>query len=436
MKRIFVLILILLVKVLSISASEEISDEWGDDIFESGDIIQETEAGELEADGALEDEFLVSEGIEWGGSFTSSFESKWTWTPEYPAFSDLADPDTSSFEIDLGARLFFDARPDEDFRVFGKAEINYPFDADSLSVTELFSDFNFKDTVFFRAGKHTIHWGVGYFFSPADILNLTPIDPEDPEAEREGPVSIKTQMPVGLHNLYTYIIAEDISKPEELSVAPKAEFVIGNLEAGIGAYYKQDYSPKGMLTLTFPVLDLDIFSEAVAGYGSDKSFVRETATAPFVEVYEQEDIIFFSGTAGFRYTEYDLDLSFVCQYYYNGEGYKEPDILRNNSSGIFQLINNGDLTNQDLYRPGRHYCSARVMWSEILDSNFSASVLWIGNLSDASGQVSPEISLELFEYAGLSLGMPVFYGDKGDEFTPNGKSFSISLTASLGGGDF
>ena len=59
-------------------------------------------------------------------------------------------------------------------------DVSYPFDDQGgtrefdevFHVSELFSDFQFRDTLFFRAGKQTINWGVGYFFSPADLLYI------------------------------------------------------------------------------------------------------------------------------------------------------------------------------------------------------------------------------------------------------------------------
>ncbi|MFM7184143.1 MAG: hypothetical protein ACKO4Z_05145 [Planctomycetota bacterium] len=56
-----------------------------------------------------------------------------------------------------------------------------------LSVFELFADFNWQNHLFFRLGKSLIPWGVGYFWSPADVVNTIPINPEDPSRDRQGP---------------------------------------------------------------------------------------------------------------------------------------------------------------------------------------------------------------------------------------------------------
>ena len=110
------------------------------------------------------------------------------------------------------AQLTIDARPTENLRLYLKTGIHYPYVTESYStlittptgatsetglppnlvvnggsnsfnianifyIKELFSDFNIGDYVGFRFGKQTVSWGVGYFYSPADVINLTNINP-------------------------------------------------------------------------------------------------------------------------------------------------------------------------------------------------------------------------------------------------------------------
>ncbi|MDD9989711.1 MAG: hypothetical protein OXQ31_25820, partial [Spirochaetaceae bacterium] len=208
--------------------------------------------------------------VEIGGSYRFSLTGDVAWS----SFEELAEsplePDSQGVGVDLGATVFLDARPADDFRVFGKVDLSYPFTTDQdaqpprgfddiVSVRELFSDFTIGDALFLRGGKHTIAWGVGYFFSPADVLNLTSIDPEDPEAEREGPVSLRANLPVDFHNLYLYVIADPGDDGVRLAAAPKAEFVLGGTEVGIGAFYHPDRVPRAMLTVSTSLLDFDLF---------------------------------------------------------------------------------------------------------------------------------------------------------------------------------
>ena len=166
------------------------------------------------------------------------------------------------------------------------------------AVRELFADFQWKDWAFFRVGKHTIQWGVGYFFSPADVLNLVSIDPMDPTAEREGPISLKTHVPFGQNNAYLYVIANDITHPAEIAVAPKVEVVLGGYELGAGGFVQKDLPAGLMLTATGPLGKLDLFGEAVLQYA------WQSAPQPLV----------FSSTFGAGYLDPEHGMTVFAQY--------------------------------------------------------------------------------------------------------------------------
>ena len=360
---------------------EILEEEGGDeaDLFEEGIFEESTEQGEA----APEEAFLVSERLEWGGSFDLLFDTQVIWDGYPDSWDMLFNEGTSFLASRLAADLFFDARPERDFRVFGKvkAAYEYPYDWD-IGIFELFADFQYKDLLFFRAGKQTVQWGVGYFFSPADVLNLVSIDPEDPEAEREGPIAVKTHFPVAAHNAYLYLVANDIEKPTEIAVAPKLELLLGNYELGIGGFYQADLSPKGMLTLTGPLWELDLFAEAMIQWGSDIPSV--------------EDELLFSGTAGFAYVNPDWDLTVVAQYFFDGQGYT-----------------------------GQHYLAAGVNWFELLDSSFSLLMLYQTNLGDGSGMIIPSVTWGPIEHLSLSTGLRIGYGEGG--------SLAYTFSVSIGG---
>ena len=166
---------------------------------------------EIASVSGIENSLLTSSGVEIGGRYGFSATANWLWNDPALLAEHFGSPDLETAAVDLRSTLYFDARPNQNFRVFGKATIRYPFATDGgtsdgggaaerrfedvFHVEELFSDINWNEVLFLRGGKHRINWGVGYFFSPADILNVTRIDPENPEADREGPVSIKAHVP-------------------------------------------------------------------------------------------------------------------------------------------------------------------------------------------------------------------------------------------------
>ncbi len=429
MKDLKILILIISFSIISpvLFAQEENNpeDEDFDSLFESDSIEVE---GNSDEEAETADEFLEGERMRWGGRLEASFESKWKYYDILPKFRDLNNPDEVSFTPDFGAIMYFDAKPNKNFRVFGKFEASYPFTSmEDYTIYELFSDFNWKERLFFRLGKQKIKWGVGYFFSPADTINLTTIDPENVDAEKEGPLAFKTQFSFSKHNLYFYIIADDITRPDELAYAPKIEFVVGPVETGIGFYFKKNSAPRGIVTLTIPVFEIDFFGELALSYGSDRNFVHSNGTS-----YKQKKRAFCSTTLGLSYFNTDLDLYIVGQYYYNGEGYRNSDKY----STALALMGMNRINLKDVSFFGRHYGAFSINWDKIFESDVGISLYWIGNFNDGSGQVLPSFDWDPFKHVTLSLSFPFFYGEVMDEFTPQGKNFSIAIKALLRNGNF
>lgn len=518
-----------------------------DSLFEDEEMIEELD--EEAAEAAPQEDFLTSEALTWGGSFSGAFDSSWNWEDITADELDLLDADSSALSAGASASLYFDGRPDPDFRVFGKLKIQSAGDDDTLasltalaaggditsnlpegwtsaededgntviydaggneqftlapaedeesgdeeeeepetgtpqvleiSVFELFSDFTWKDALFVRFGKHTIRWGTGYFWSPADVLNLTAIDTEDPTADREGPVSMKLHVPFSLHNAYLYLIANDGIEPSELAIAPKTEFLVGNLELSLAGYYQQALSPRAIVMATGSLGDFDLFGEGVASWGADRTFVRQSRDQSAAEAdtedgldvvldtFTVEDRPFFSATCGFNYM-HSFDepkwgsIMLVGQYFFNGEGYADSTLL---APAYRLLLNSGEngliiedaeaqpegyedppaLAAGDLSNFGRHYGALIFNWNSLFDENISFSTLAIANLGDLSFIVSPTFSFTIFEKINLSVGARMTFGGEGDEYTnpqalisgadTGGGTLSFSLSGSVGGGSF
>ncbi len=412
------------------------ADLFEEDIFEEA----ETEEGGGEGESAPEEAFLVSERLEWGGRFECSFDGLWSWDGYPDSWGALFTEASPQLTTGLKGELFFDARPSRDFRVFGKAKASYEYDPLAVEdswgwnaeIFELFSDFQYGDLLFFRAGKQTVQWGVGYFFSPADVLSLVSIDPEDPELEREGPIALKVHYPFAVHNAYLYLVANRITRPDEIAVAPKVELLLGSYELGLWAFYQKDLAPKGVMTLTGPLWRLDLFAEALVQWRSDRRFVRPAG--PAYETYTIDDELLFSASAGFSYLNPDWNLSIFGQYLFNGQGYRED--FDPTSTAVLTALAAEAIGPADLLLPGRHYLAASAGWSEILGSPVSLSLLWLANLSDGSGLLTPGVSWELFERFILSTGLRLGYGPARNEYSPTGASLAYTLGVSLGGGRF
>jgi hypothetical protein len=401
------------------------ADLFGDDdLFGGSDLLVEDVS---ETSLALDKLLLENpDGVVIGGNFSFSLTPGWVW--------DVGSQDNKgTMSTNLNTQLFFDARPNTNIRVFGKAVVSYPFAvtetpnrtfSDIFSIKELFSDFAIEDSLFFRVGKQTLNWGVGYFFSPADLLNLSEINPADPTADLEGPVSVKVNMPLGVDNLYGYVIIPDgTTDVTELAVAAKYEKVFKTTELGFGAYYRQSQAPAAMVTFSTGIGDVAVFGEGMISYGSDRSFKVGNPLLPTV-VENPDDRLYLSGTLGARFSwtdrESDLGVSFAGQYFYNGEGYTGDDLI-----------------SLPMDNARQHYAAANISVS--LSKTLSTGLFWYGGMSDLSGLINPSITWSPKDYFSVSLGLSTNYGELGDEFVPilfGNRKLSATLGFTLGGTGF
>lgn len=446
MKRIFALSLTAVLLLSSAVFAEDFDFEslFGDDLF--------MEIEESTSTTAVEDALLVNEGIEVGGQYHFNVNGSRT-------YMESLDP-SDAFSANLGGQIFLDARPNPDFRVFAKTSLNYNtnFSEDqqeeqdkdpkqvSLRLTELFSDFHHNNQVYFRAGKQNVNWGVGYFFSPADVINVGRIDPTDPDADREGPVALKAHYPIASNNYYLYLLFDGVEKFSDLAVAPKLEYVMGKSEIGLGGFYQTDKVPRVMATISSTVGSFSVFGEGVVSFGSDKSFVEETVPSqenPFgYKLVERDDTIFQVTVGGRRsYTDPDgrFNFSGALQYFYNGEGYTDQEMLKDfrlNEMALGYFFGQKQLSLSDFSFTGRHYVGAMVGWSDMFNSKLSTSALWLANLSDGSGQLTASLSLPALSSIKPSVGVTRSYGEEGTEFGLLGPTTTVFAKVTIGSGSF
>lgn len=418
---------LLVLMMAGTSWAADFDDFFMDDLF----VDLEVDEGGL----APEEALLVQERLVVGGSYSLSFNAS--------RISIESREPSSQWRGAMGGQLYLDARPDPNFRVFGKAGLNYSLSdggADvQVKVQELFADFNYGNKVFFRAGKQNVKWGVGYFYSPADIINIGRIDPLDPEAEREGPVALKAHYPKGSNNYYLYTLVDSTKEDVRIAFAPKMELVLGKSELGLGGFYKQDQVPRLMATLSSSFGDVGFFGEAVLSFGSQRGFLEQRG--PLYEIVEKEGL-FLQLTAGgmyrFRDREGNLDLSATFQYYFNGEGYGDQEGIKKVRQALLKgelppVLNPQKLGTLALTGSGRHYAAGSLSWNSILGSKLSALMLVQANLSDQSGIVYAVLRLPEWHKLSPSIGVSTNFGPSGSEFGGTGRTVTVFAAVSISG---
>ena len=461
-----------------------------DELFGAEDAVVETVAES--AEGSAVRGLLVSESVRIGGSFVGKASGSWTWDDPWGGSFDLAEPDSYGLSPVLSALVFFDGRPTDSTRFYGSVKTAWPFVSSTsvltgaeympesafpaaepsvatssttlglpnLEIFELFSDFSWNDSLYLRFGKQTINWGVGYFFSPANVMNLEAIDPFDPEVQLEGPVALRVHYPVpgSQHNLWGYAVfdAEDM-RPQDTALAAKAEFVVGGWELGAGGYYKNEEPLRGVLTASGSVGQLSLFGEAALARGSDRTWVTEVSPAlaanRFVATETDEESPFFKGTAGFMYSHSDSNVTVMGQYLYDGEGYSSDD----REARIAEALDAEDAikallayTVDDvdaaysgflkglILNSGRHYAALSFSKSELLLDDLSFSLFAIGNLSDLSALLRPSLSYAFFDGLSASLSATFALGFDDGEYVVlyDGRAMALSVAVTLGSGAF
>lgn len=425
---------------------------------------------------------IQTQSVRVGGSVSGSATASWTWNDPYQDFS-INGFDSYGLKPALSATLFFDARPSADSRFYGSVKTAWPFETNrtfltgaeyvddldgpflpgtdpgviktsssikelNISVFELFADFNYDESVFFRFGKQTVNWGVGYFFSPANVINLESIDPFDPERQLEGPVSLRAHYPIPRtqHNLWAYAVlpAADM-KPEDVQLAAKAEFVSGAWEFGIGGWYAYERPLRGIVTASGSVGQVSLFGEGYVARGSDRTWVE---TIPFdiqtgAGTRSDDSSIFIKGSAGFLWSKSDWNFSVAGQYLYDSEGYDDDDRKGLIEDAKVLLAGPGGDALTPLYKllvlnSGRHYAALNLSKSELGLKDLSANLTVLANLSDWSGIARPSLSFRLFKGMSASLSASFAFGLEDSEYLVlnDGPAMSWSFGLTMGSGGF
>ena len=434
----------------------------GDDDFFTDDSI--VEVADVSAKDDLSKGVIFDSGsIKVGGSLSAGMTTE---TVMYgPDKEDLGENiHDTKLKPELDAMLTVDARPSETLRIYSKFGFAYPFEDKAASYTyiqsytapadlklktetsitdwfklkELFTDFSMYDTAFFRFGIHTVTWGTGYFFSPvSDMINTSSIDPEHPDKQVDGALNLRTQIvfPNSQNCLWFYVIPstdftgkDGESYARDTGYAGKVDILIGKCEIGLGGFFKYQNAPKFMLTATGSLKKVSIFGEFVYSYGAAQEWQKNH------DWDDKTSII--QATAGVSYYWKDPMITLAAQYYFNGNDVDFPmkNIIYGNN--IAAMVNFGKiLGNKDftasvfaMANIGRKELSAEeLMYAKAAGADETSIAAMSGTALTSNAMIYYSPVKE------MKVGMgPVLTFYKFDEKP----TFSMKLTATLGGGKF
>ncbi|MFA5852887.1 MAG: hypothetical protein WC820_09300, partial [Spirochaetales bacterium] len=108
------------------------SDTNLDSLF-GGDIVETAPAAPAAVDPVAA--ALKTDKVRVGGSFYGSLSPTATWNDLWGGTSEFFSPDATALALSLKSTIFFDARPSEDFRVYGSAKTSWPFSTTKTFLT-------------------------------------------------------------------------------------------------------------------------------------------------------------------------------------------------------------------------------------------------------------------------------------------------------------
>ena len=422
---------------------------------------------------------LESKKLRIGGSLSSSMGINYSWADPYSKKNDYLKSfkdGKGTFNTTLNGSLFFDARPSDDLKLYGKFLFGFPFEkslsgaltvpkdelspalqsffpngitapvsvngAANIKIQELYTDFSAKNIAFFRFGKHAVKWGTGYFYSPADVINISRIDPQDPTADREGGISLRTHIiiPKTQHNIWLYLLppgqGEDFD-PKYTAGAAKGEFVVGNWELGFGGWYKYEKAPRLITTVSGSIAGkVAVFGEGVFAWGSDYTYYKADMSS-----YTEKNKPFFQATLGGSYSNADTNTSIALQYFYNGFGYSNTDV----STSILEKAEDPVSLSDASFRKklqnvlamgnrGQHYIALNISQNKLGTDKLSLNLFQQFAISELEGFSKLTLNWKIYKFASMSTGPSFSY-----PLSPSSKTkgqIGYSLSFRLGGGTF
>lgn len=482
---IFVLMIMLVSSVFAQDAAQTETGSLEDELF-GGDTEAlvtpeqanaETQKNGVSLTGDLKTATLALESnkLRIGGSLNAELGLKYVWSDPYTKKNDskkaFLNPEVAQLRPTIGANLFFDARPVQDLKLYGKFLFEFPFEKNlngkisvpkslvppngvdipvsvngspNFKIWEMYTDFSAKDIAFFRFGKHTVKWGTGYFYSPADVINISRIDPQKPTADREGPVSLRTHIviPKTQYNIWLYLLPDtETFKPQYTAGAAKAEFVFGDWELGVGGWYRYEKAPRFITTLSGSIAGkVAVFAEGVFAWGSDYTYYKNDAA---LTPYTVKNKPFFQATLGGSYSNADSHTMLAFQYYYNGFGYANTKAADRIADTAVAALGKQNFTDPSLKKyeniaamgnRGQHYIAFTVSQNKIGTEDLTANLFQQFAISELEGLTTLSLNWRIFKFVQMSTG-PIFSYPLSPSSHSKG-SIGYNLSFKLGGGKF
>ncbi len=394
--------------------------------FPTDDISIEEGLGEGKGITEEQKEYSLRDKTEIGGSIYSDFY--------YSIYSDKSFDDNLFINSNLGY-VYLDSKLPEDVRVFIKGKVVYTptvTDGDFSPITgetynKLDADldeakimFNAYNKVFFTIGKQKVKYGASKFWNPTDFLNQTMKNPFYDYDRRTGLPLVKVHVPIGSSNCYLLGDLDDAKNIDEISYVLRCEVSLKSSEFAISRRAKKNQATKVGFDFSTALYDLDVYGEASVAKGSDKTFYDQAGT-PYMNT--RKTFWDISGGVSYEMPFLDADsITFYLEYYFNGEGYRDPAIYPVLwANGAYVPLNTAKQ-----YAMFMIYAPTPGNWNHINISMFN-----VFNLVDSSAITRAELMYLFTKDLSVGFNITGHYGKSDGEFRLYGQLIDLGIRFEL-----
>ncbi|MBP7735679.1 MAG: hypothetical protein KA369_06865 [Spirochaetes bacterium] len=320
-----------------------------------------------------------------------------------------------------------------------------------FSINEIFLDVNIARRVYFRLGKQVVKWGVGYLWTPTDLVNIEKKNILDSSQVRQGTYGLKIHVPFGTRaNIYSFINMNTARHLSDISMANKVEVLFLNTEMALSVLLKNKNVPVYGFDFTSRILTLDIHGEASLSYGDNTRRLRNYPwyvigvfpSMPVEWLYlfpRKSDLMDYRVRGrwipkaslgfgrGFEVLDVKDRIRFDVEAFYNHAGY-DRNVFEKDFFTSSYFLSSG------LYTPnyyGKWYAGLFITIRQMFVEELSAMINGVVNIQDQSSIVSGMITYAPFYDLSLTLMVNGFVGKTNREYTVYGNYFTSELSIKL-----
>ncbi len=292
-----------------------------------------------------------------------------------------------------------------------------------LDIKEVFVDFNFANTAYFRAGKQVLQWGTGYFWNPTDLINISHKSFTNLNALLDGVFGLRGDVTFSpIFHLYTFINLNGVQDLTDVAYAARTEFLAGKAEFGLVGWYEYSKIPVFGADLTTPLFwELNMTGEASLSYGDNQQKLDTSGNAYSVsnQLVPKVDI----GLSR-TFDAFDVQdrISVMTEFFWNSDGYNQnmfQDLTGLNLSTFYSTYYHAGYY-------GQYYGALFISIGSFGLTNMTLSLDGLCNFSDMSAIALVGLSYEPVSNFTLQIQVGSYLGANNGEYV-------ISVNPTTGG---